>query len=301
MPFFDPRKMWFGTVDRMRWINAPLRGANMNPVGWRNGGALLNGGGFENYSFGTHKTYTFEWGGGSAVTMAQMMKSYRDGSFGRGPIYFLDPLTYNKNVLPARWAAPSMACGYEGASHVYSIEPLEVAVSGGETLDLPIKAAQYNLTLIASGYRTDNDTVFIPIPEGFTAYVGAIYATTGTGAVYATPVNTNGTLGANTVLTPVAVTATNIIPNTFVGGRGIRLWWGKTAAGVATVTITAVTVRLYPSNLTPPASFFTGPWIGGMGHSGCRFSGEPTYIPTTGYNDGTAQYAATFRETGDFS
>lgn len=43
-----------------------------------------------------------------------------------------------------------------------------------------------------------------------------------------------------------------------------------------------------------------GPWVGGQGHSGCRFDGEPTYIEYTGVNGGQVGYAATFREVGSW-
>lgn len=299
MQFFNPRLMWFGTINRMRWIPAPKRGADMSPEAWGEGGTLLNGGGYESHSWGSHKVNVFEWGPTTANTVAQTMKSYRDGVFGKGLIYFIDPNIYNKNVLPARWAAPSMATGYEGASHVYGVEPSQVSVSGGEDLDLPIFAAQYNLGKVSAGYRGDGDTVFIPIPEGMTAYVGAIYTASGSGAVFVSPVNDNGTRASAVALTKVDPTDTNIVPDDFSGGKGIRLWFGKSSSGASTVTVTAITVRLYDSSLTPPADFFTGPWIGGMGNSGCRFSGPPTYVPY-GYNGGSAEFAATFRETGDF-
>ena len=300
MQAFDPRKMWFGTIGRMRWIPAPLSGADESPEAWSDGGALLNGGGWERSSWASHKVYMFEWPESSAAVTAQLMKSYRDGSFGRDPLYFIDPNAYNKNVAPARWASPEMATGFNGASHVKGIEPVRVAVSGGETNDLPLYAAQYNLATAATGYRGDRQSLFIPIPEGFTAYVGAVYTATGSGGVFVSPVNSSGVVGSASALTQVATTATNLVPDTFSGGRGIRVWVGKSASGAATVTFIALTVRLYRTDLVPPASFTAGPWIGGMGHSGCRFSGPPTYIATSGIDDGRAQFAATFRETGDF-
>lgn len=300
MQFYDPRKMWFGTIDRMRWITAPNRDADMSASAWGAGGTNLNGGGWERNSWGSHKMYVFEWGSSRLNTEAQLMKSYRDGAFGRGLLYFLDPTTYTKNVLPARWASPAMACGYEGASHVYGVEPAEVSVSGGEAQDYPVMAAQYDLTSVDAGYRGDRDTVFIPIPEGYTAHVGAVYTSTLTGAVFVTPVNANGTLGTAVALTEVGLTGTNLVPDSFSGGKGIRVWIGKTSADASTVTVTAITVRIYRSDLTPPVDFYTGPWVGGMGHSGCRFVGVPTYIATGGNKGGMAQFAATFRETGDF-
>jgi len=293
-------QMWFGTLDRMRWIDTPNSGADMSPSGWSAEGTLLNGLAYSANSVGTHKIYTFEWKSSSAPSAAQTMKSYRDGTYGRGLLYFIDPLIMRLNILPARWANPGMACGYEGPPLVYGVYPTPVSVSGGEAFDLPVSSAYYNLAAIAAGYRSDRDTLFIPIPDGYTLYLGAIHSVTGSGKVYATPVNTSGTLGTAVVLTALGTTPTDLVPDTFSGVKGVRLWVGKSATGAATVTLTAITARLYRTGFTPPASFTAGPWVGGMGHSGCSFSSTPpTYVANTGIDGGQVGYAATFIETGD--
>ena len=301
MAFYDRRKMWFGTLDRMQWIDTPLSGADGSPEGWSADGTNLNGGGFALHSWGSHKNYVYEWRESSSRKAAQLMKSYRDGSFGRGLLYFVEPTTYDTNLLPARWAAPSMACSDEGATMVYGLEPDAVAVSGGAVNELPVKAAYYDLVNTDDGYRGDQDTVFIPIPEGYTLHLGAFHAVTGSGKMYATPVLSTGALDTPVVLTEVAVAATSVVPDTFSGIKGVRLWLGKSAVGAASVTVTAMIARLYPTALTPPTSFTSGPWIGGQGHSGCRFLGPPTYITNRGIDGGQISYAASFKEVGSWS
>lgn len=41
------------------------------------------------------------------------------------------------------------------------------------------------------------------------------------------------------------------------------------------------------------------PWIGGMGHAGCRFNGKPTFSSNTPINGGQVGFAASFREVGN--
>ena len=291
---------WFGTEEYMDFIRTPNRGAPMDVDSWSTSGTYLNGGGFGQYSFGGHMMYIFEWPESSTRQLAQLMRDYRRGIYGRGLIYFLDPTIYDLNILPARWAAPSLACDDEGASMVYGYNPESVITSGWETNRLPIQSAYYNLASVTEGYRDTGDSVFIPIPTGYTLYLGAVYTKTGSGVISAYPVDANGTLGTPTVLTEVAVNATDLVPDTFSGGRGIRIQLGKTATGAATVTATALIGRLYRTSLTPPASFSAGPWIGGKGHSGCRFEGEPTEVAISGVNGGTRQFAASFREVGSW-
>ena len=44
-------RMWFGTEDKMQWIDCPLQGADVSPLGWSAEGTLLNGGGYATLSF----------------------------------------------------------------------------------------------------------------------------------------------------------------------------------------------------------------------------------------------------------
>lgn len=293
------KQMWFGTLDRMRWIDAPLRGADMSPEGWGAGSTLLSGGAAARMSWGTHKKYVFEWPDSTDRRMAQLLKSYRDGTFGRGLLYFVDPLTYDQNILPARWANPSMSLGEEGPGLVQGIYPSEVTTVGGETLDLPVVSAFYNLSAVTPGYRGDSETLFLPIPPGYTLHLGAIYSYTGNARLFVTPVNSDGSLGTAVALTALSTSATNIVPQTFTGGKGVRLWLGTTASGASTATLTALTARLSPSGTVNTG----GPWIGGMGHSGCAFdpSIAPTWIANTGLNGGQIGCAATFIEVGDWA
>lgn len=48
------------------------------------------------------------------------------------------------------------------------------------------------------------------------------------------------------------------------------------------------------------AALQRGPWIGGQGHSGCRFATAPSYVTNSGYAGGRIGFAASFTEVGDW-
>lgn len=290
--------LWFGTEQAFGWLPTPNRGADVSPQGWNDGGLLLNGGGYQLNSFGSHKNYIFEWPPASSREVAQLMKSYSDGTYGRGLIYFVDPLIYNTNILPAQWADPSMGLGYEGASLVYNVDPVSLPTSGWQTNNLPVNSAYYDLGGVADGWRGKEEAVFLPIPEGYSIRLGSIHSETGNGGVFYRTQSPTGALGAITKLTPLGVASPTLTNATEVSSSaGIWVWVGKSAAGAGTVTLTAMTARLTPV-VNPDPSIGAGPWVGGQGHSGVRFVGKPTYMNNSGVDGGQVSFAASFREVG---
>lgn len=298
---------WFGTEDRAEFFATPLQGADSSPSAWAADGTLLNGGGWALNSWGSHKRYTYEWPASSSRETAQKMKSYRDGTYGRGLLYFLEPTIFTTNVLPASWADPSMALDNEAPTLVYGVDPLPVITSGGENLGLPVSSAQYVLTDIDLPTTPSPDSsVFIPVPTGHTLFLGAFYTSTGSGAVFATPVNSNGTFGTAVKLTEKSNADTDVVTDQFSGSiRGVRIWVGKTTTTSSSVTIAAMAGRLIEttetSNPSKVAKLVSGPWVGGQGHSGCRFLGTPTYVTNSPIEGGRVGFAATFVETGSWA
>lgn len=291
---------WFGTENRLEWFPTPLRGADVSESNWESGGGLLNGGGYQLNSFGSHGNYIFEWPSSSSREVAQKMRSYASGTYGRGLIYFVDPLTHDTNLFSAMWADPSIGLGYEGASLVYGLDPVALPTSGWEQNDLPVRSAYYDLGGITAGWRDKQEAIFIPIPAGYTLHLGAIYAQSGSGGVLYRTQATNGALGAIQTLTPLTTTTASLVSSTENSSNaGVWVWVGKTASGAGTVTLTAMTARLTQDS-RPNPGIGDGPWIGGQGHSGCRFIGRPTYIENTGISGGQVGFAASFREVGSW-
>ena len=275
----------------------PLQGADSSPQSWGAEGTLLSGGGWGLHAWGSHKQYSYEWPQSSSPEVAQKMKSYRDGTYGRGLLYFLEPGIYRTNVLPAQWADPSLAVGSEGPSLVYGVEPTGVATSGSPQLGLPVQSAYYASVGDPSDSPTVESSVFVPIPPGHVLHLGAYYSATGSAGVFATPVNNNGTWGSAVRLTEQSNDSTDLVTESFEDLRGVRLWVGQTTPEASTLTVAAMIGKLAESGKPVNVS---GGWIGGQGHSGCRFSGTPSYVTNSPIEGGRVGFAATFKEVGSW-
>lgn len=328
MAYDSRKKMWI-SVDGgwSGWFRTPNQGADMSPQGWSADGTLINGGGYAYGSWGSHKRYTFEWPQSSRRDEAQFLKSLSDGTYGRGLIHFVTPDIIRQNILPARVADPSMAVGNEGSSLVYGLVPEGIQTSGWQANNLPLVSAYYNLDFsVPAGYRGDEDSTFIPIPDGYSLGITAFYSSTGSGGIYYSPVTSNWATE-----TPVRVQETSnnatypslqMIPKG--DSQGVRLWLGRSSSAASTVTVAGIYACLISDSEHRPGvvgtgygdlPFGVGPyggvtgefglesgWTGGMGNSGCRFLGKPTY-EVNGRFDGEYRvgFAASFVEVGSYS
>lgn len=307
MPSSSTCSLWFGTEEWMQWVATPLSGASFNPDGWNASGSFLNGGAYAIHSWGSAMRYDFEWRKSSTREEAALMHSYRNGTYGRGLIYFIDPLIYDQNILPKRWADPSMVYDDEGMSHLYEIEPTRVTNSAFKTNKLPAYGVRYDLAKVPPGMSMD-DSVFIPIPEGYTLRLGAVHDQTGTGGVFYSEVHEGKVIGETKRLTAVKSNDAILLPDSVTPGIvGIRLWIGRTDSTASSLTLYGLIGRLIKTEQNkldwtvdnaPP--IVRGPWVQGQGHSGCRFDGNPTEVKYNGVNGGQVGYAVSFIEVGSW-
>ena len=236
-------KMWFGTEYKMQWIDCPLQGADVSPMGWSAEGTLLNGGGYAKHSWASHRNYVFEWRQSSARRMAQIMHNYRDGVYGRGLIHFVDPLTMDFNILPKQWAYPALMAG-EANNPFLRGTALSTVATPTNTFNLPIQGAVVPLGSL-SGFRA-TDSVFIPRPENKVLQLWGLYTTSGnaTAGVYAIPVNDNGTNGTPVRLTPTALNGGTPAEYNLATGKGVRLCVMKTSSAEGVVNLFGLVGRL---------------------------------------------------------
>lgn len=247
-------QMWFGTPTRMGWIDVPVSGADSSPDSWGAAGTTANGLGYALNSWGSHKVYNYEWRSSSTRQMAQKIKSYADGTFGRGLIYFLDPLAYDTNLLPARWADPSVTANQDGHSLVYGVDVQSLVSVGGEENGYPVYNSTYNMTGVKPGFRGVEQSVFIPIPTGYTLVMGASYSSSGTSGVFVSPRTDTGATGTPVQLTPLDPDSKNVVEDRFFGVSGVYLWVGRLTDDPGAVSIRGMSARLIRSELSVQSS-----------------------------------------------
>ena len=280
--------MWFGTFHHSEFIDCPVVGSEMSPRSWGSGGEFLSGGGWQVEAPDAHKEFSLSWSGASAVSAANRLQAYRDGAYSKTAgdlFYFHDPLSHSVNVLPKRWAQPSLMAR-TGAPWVTGEVP------GPGVRELPLTGAHIvagttDPTLPGPG------VLFVPIPVGMTLGIGANTISTAPAGVHFRPVNANGTVG-----TPERINADvrSGVSNPTGAIRGILLYFK------GTFDVFGIRAVLFKIGDLPPADFpsVTWVWHAGMGHSGCRFTAPPTYVPTDGLFGGRASFAATLKEVGDW-
>lgn len=288
--FNNPEFMWFGTEDRMGWIITPNTGADVSNIGNNSAVGLINGGSSIRHSWDSSKSYQFSWGETANQLLVSLLQAYRNGSYGRGLIYFHDPMHYSTNLLPKRWADPSMAVNSEAESLIPDMSPTSSNVGVSQN-NYPVTAADY---MVPARYtsQTAGMELFIPIPEGMSLILGASYVGTGARLYYRTPTTALGLLPLLTLNGRVATTLIN--------GPWARIGLRNPGATAQGLSINGMTARLIP--YTPDGSsigsYGDGPWYSGQGHGGCKFDGDPQVINYNGVDGGQMGLSANFREVG---
>jgi hypothetical protein len=229
---------------------------------------FLNGGASMRQSVAAHKQYTFTWNG-LTRDEARVVTDFADGVYGRGEVYIHDPITADKNVLPQWWATPSQGA-FDGL-------PLNAGVRGTlrttppNSLGFPAESIEY---VVTTGVTRN---VWVPIPPGYVAWVGAYGEAVGgsTATVRAIPTAgpTNATNGPTDLLQLLDVTDDTRFTNNYSSASwdGVRLGLG----GSGSVILTAIMVQVLPLGQTPEP----GGFISGQGNSGLRFVSQPSLTP----------------------
>lgn len=259
--------IWFGTRKYMQWVPAPAINADFSRAGWASKTQFLNGGASVRRSFSGHKEYSMSWNL-AARDYLRPITDYAEGIYGSGSIYFLDPMAMDKNILPQNWATPGLA-GLDAMPLIRGVKPT-VAENGTITLGYPAFSATYMAVGVA-------EKVWLPVPPGYSLWLGFHGANIANGRVQATP--TLGSLSYPAVdLVPLGMVDTRV--NTeFVGGTydGVELALKITGNNTDAVRLDGLIAQVLPTGSVP----LTGGFVSGQGHSGTQFESQPV---TTAYS-----------------
>lgn len=292
-------EMWFGTRGRMKWVRCPRVDMDLSGVGWSTSSQYLNGGAGGRGSTSSHKVYDMSWSG---INRAQVrsITDYADGihspNEGINLVYFIDPTTVGRysNVLPQLWAAPFQQ-GVEGLTLFQGQSP-EVVQTPVNTYDYPARSVQYTA-------NSNPSSVWVPIPPGYTAWVGVHGAATGAAGL--TVATTLGQTSATPVTLPtLPVTSATRFSDSYQASAsvdGILLSLANLGPGSTDTFIWSGTmVQLLKNGTTPD----TGSFISGQGHSGCQFSEKPSvsvqYLGRNAVDGAQMSVAANLIETGSW-
>ena len=255
---------YMGTREKMLEVRAPSVNMPSSKQGYFNKVDFLNGGTAIRRSTAAHKNYTMSWNSMDRDEARQIL-DIADGVLGTGPVYVHDPIAADRNVLPQWWATPAIG-GRDGL-------PLNNG-GRGELVTTPANSLNFphdSITYVVESAQSRR--IWVPIPTGHTAWVGA-YGADGTGGtVVATPTISAISDGSPVTLTLQDVTDDTRFTNSFASSSydGVTLSLG----GEGTVTLSGIMVQVLETGVTPE----TGGFISGQGNSGLQFVSQPAYTP----------------------
>lgn len=258
-------RMWFGNRNYMQWIKAPQINYDSSKRGYASTATFLNGGAFVKRSATAAKGYNFTWTLKNRDEI-RAINDYADGVYGPGPIYFLDPFAMDKNLLPQFWAVPALA-----------------------NIDAPLLVGEYDEDRPSALQTTPNsngypyltailnvastmalNTIWLPVPNGYTLWFGAHGTATGTAGVQVTPTTGPTSVDAAISVPLLSVNTTQRVNVSVQGGT----YTGAiiSLAGDGVLNLSGMMAQVFPTGTTPPL----GGFVSGQGHSGCSFVEEPT-------------------------
>lgn len=258
------KKMWFGTRQHMQWITPPAINYDNSLQGWTSKTTYLNGGAHIRRSFGSHKEVNLSWNLQSRQ-LGRKITDYFGGMYGAGEIYWCDPMEMDMNLMPYGWSVP-VQNALDGPPLISNTAPRASRVLA-PTSDHGYPTESAALTVPAGG---GTKKVWIPVPPGYTAWVG-VTGSAGTGG----RVGVRPTIGA-AYLSPEILTI-------FRDGQSAQWWEGPISlpnadgleirlAGAGTMTLNSIMVQVLPTGATPkPTGFISG---GGM--TGAQFETSPS-------------------------
>ena len=285
------RFMYFGTKRLMRWVKVDAPGRAQGTAGYSERLDYLNGGVGLRESVNAHQEFTLTW---NSMTrdQARAVTDFAYGIYGSGPIYFVDPVSADQNILNPAWSAPGLTA--KDAVPLAGRKRPKLVANPDLSRGYPIDMARYDLT--AADPRR---SFYIPIPPGFTALIGAHGDTASTLDVSVQRTTGGQVTGSHTAV-PMQTTGDKArFSSAYVSTgdqSGIEISIG---AGDGFISLAGLMVQVMPNGTFPLSlgeGFGDGPFgndafggadivgtlgdfILGQGASGCQFEGKPQMTP----------------------
>jgi hypothetical protein len=275
--------IWIGPRGNALWVPAPsVSNIDFSPSGYSNQVNYLNGGAGVRSSWASHREYVMQWTLKSRDSL-RPLQDMAAGMYGTGLIFWSNPMAMDRNVLPECWAWPAQAA---------LDAPILVNGSTGvrpTSSATPANTLGYPATSISYPVSGTSQTLHVPIPPGYVAWLGWHGTSNGNGGLIVTPVYSASSVGPATYPAILPVTSTTRCNTSYSSASmvGIDISFGVGAvAGPATSVIySGIMVQILPIGATPTL----GGFISGQGDSGCVFATKPKNTP---YNQPLDQVGA---------
>lgn len=290
--------MYFGTRDRMEWINCPRVGMPRNAqrltsqTDFGNGGAHIYQGPVGSRSFDMEwKVQSFEEVR-HVIAVQQGLYSDVGTSADETLVHWLDPASVKTNVLPPMWASPLLA--FAGAPSIAGPvlgQPTLTGVSSTE--GYPTNEARWG----ASGniVVTDSPELWIPVPAGYTFHMGLH---NNAGAHPSSPLYLRVTPdgGSPTNLTPLGLNTTTLTNYSYtpVSDSGVTV---QLQNGTGKFNATGMVAQILKAGAPAPV----GKFYPGQGNSGCRITQFEEDLYSTAISGANVYLSATLVETGSWT
>jgi hypothetical protein len=271
------KKMWFGTRGYECWVPTPAISPTYARGSYTSSAQLINGGNNRHDSKSGFNTYDLSWQQTKKRDDLRPISDFADGVFdpadGANLIYWIDPVAADKNVLAQGWAVPVIASedGAPLATDANGVSQVSATSMPTNSYRYPARAALLKLTAASLTQKQ-----YIPIPPGYSAWVGIHGDANCQNVVQVQPVN--GVINAGAVVNPTVMTGFDgTLVNTefpVASSSGIVLQIAAVGSPTA-ITIYGLIVQILKTGVVP----LTGSFVSGQGHSGCQFNGKPSKTP----------------------
>lgn len=273
--------VYFGNANHQAWIKSPAADMDASSISYSESTEFLNGGASVRTSKGAHRQFDFSWigsmNGDDPTTNLGIIKDFKDGLYGDGPFFWVDPYAIDQNLFAPGWAAPFLSIDFDWAGPAPDITSSPVQFStvttssisadvGTNTQNYPYKTAKY---IIPGAGATSFKQSFI-IPDGYTLWLGFHgFHNAYTGA-YALPYDASGVAGTEVQLTPMNVNTSARVNTSFAStsAKRVEFYFKKLAGSQGEMHITALIAQLLPTGQSPA----TGGFISGKGTQSLEFS-----------------------------
>lgn len=258
------KMMWMGTRGHEMWVPCPATPMPRPRRGWRATEANVNGGVAMYQSDTGHLAYEMAWNANSREELRKITNLaegiYNTKAIGN-PIYFIDPMAKDQNLLSSIWATPRLGA-LDGMPFMYDRRPTLVNAPRSD-LDYPVQAAYYNAI---PGVRRLK--FYLPIPPGHVAWFG-MHGQGDDGLMLATP-QVEGLTIASVKVPMQSVDDPERFSVSFDGDlyHGVEFELGAGNGWIA-----GNMAQVLRKGVTPKR----GPFISGQGNAGCEFEDFPAF------------------------